>query len=81
VLSVKTRIRILELLKSQTLCVNDLARDLEITAAAVSQHLRILRDADIVIAEKKGYYVYYRVNMKTLAKWSMVTIDLLKAKE
>lgn len=71
----------LELLKSKTLCVNDLAQVLRITPAAVSQHLRLLRDADIVIAEKKGYYVNYRVNKKTLAKWSKVTHDLLESKE
>ncbi|MCF8108925.1 MAG: ArsR family transcriptional regulator, partial [Desulfohalobiaceae bacterium] len=41
----------IELLKERSLCVNALARDLMITPAAVSQHLRILRDADLVIAE------------------------------
>jgi DNA-binding transcriptional ArsR family regulator len=51
---------------------------LEITPAAVSQHLRILRDADIVVADKKGYYVHYRVNNKTLAEWSKIAKSLLE---
>ena len=81
VLSVETRLRIIDLLKHRALCVNALARALEITPAAVSQHLRILRDADIVIANKKGYYVHYRVNTKTLARWSSTTKSLLEADE
>lgn len=71
----------LELLKSQTLCVNDLAQALEVSAAAVSQHLRVLRDADLVAAERRGYFVYYRAKKKTLAKWSKMTNDLLAGKE
>jgi len=56
VLSVGTRVRMIELLKRRPLCVNALARELGISPAAVSQHLRILRDADIVTGEKKGYF-------------------------
>ena len=78
VLSVETRVRMIDLLKHRSLCVNALARALEITPAAVSQHLRILRDADIVVADKKGYYVHYRVNNKTLAEWSKVAKSLLE---
>ena len=69
ILSVNTRVRMLDILKHRFLCVDALARELGITPAAVSQHLRILRDADIVIAEKRGYYVHYRINEKTLSKW------------
>ncbi len=81
VLSVETRLRIIDLLKHRALCVNALAWALEITPAAVSQHLRILRDADIVFGTKKGYYVHYRVNNKTLAGWSKTTKSLLEADE
>ena len=77
-LSVETRVRIIDLLKHRSLCVNALARALEITPAAVSQHLRILRDADIVTAEKRGYFVHYKVNEATLAKWKEAAKGLLK---
>jgi DNA-binding transcriptional ArsR family regulator len=53
VLSVETRVRMIELLKRRSLCVNALAKTLNITPAAVSQHLRVLRDADLVIADKQ----------------------------
>ncbi len=77
VLSVDTRVRIIELLKNRSLCVNAMAKSLNISPAAVSQHLRILRDTDIVVAEKRGYFVHYRVNEKTLAKWQKTANHLL----
>lgn len=81
VLSVGTRVRMIDLLKRRSLCVNALARALEITPAAVSQHLRVLRDADIVTAHKQGYFVHYRVNEKTLAEWNKTTRSLLETKQ
>ena len=78
VLSVSTRVRMIDLLKQQSLCVNALARSLDITPAAVSQQLRVLRDADIVIAEKRGYFVHYRVNEETLTEWSDIAKGLLE---
>jgi ArsR family transcriptional regulator len=81
VLSVSTRVRMIELLKRRSLCVNALARALQITPAAVSQHLRILRNTDIVTADKQGYFVHYRVNKKTLAKWNETAKNLLEMEE
>jgi len=81
VLSVSTRVRMIDLLKRRSLCVNALARALEITPAAVSQHLRVLRDAEIVTAEKRGYFVHYRVNETTLAEWSQTARSLLELKK
>lgn len=78
VLSVSSRIKIIELIKKQPLCVNAISRFLKITPAAVSQHLRILRDANIVIAEKKGYFVHYRLNEKTFSKWFEIAKELLE---
>lgn len=69
VLSVETRVQILRLLKGRVLCVNALAARLNVTQGAVSQHLRIMRDVGLVIDEKRGYFVHYRLNEKTLAAW------------
>ena len=76
-LSVETRVRILERVKGGALCVNALARRLGVTPAAVSQHLRILRAAGLVVPEKCGYYVHYRVNEETLAEWRALTARAL----
>jgi DNA-binding transcriptional ArsR family regulator len=77
ILSVETRVRMIELLKQRSMCVNALANRLNITPAAVSQHLRVLRDVDLVIPDKQGYFVHYRVNEKTLAKWSQIAKQIL----
>ena len=80
VLSVDNRVRILQLLKDKSLCVNTLAKLLNITPAAVSQHLRILRDSDIVTAEKRGYFVHYCLNKKTVKQWKKLADTLFKTK-
>jgi len=77
ILSVSTRLRILELLKDRTLCVSALAARLGVTQGAVSQHLRIMRDAGLVIDERRGYYVHYRLNAATLVQWRAATGSLL----
>jgi DNA-binding transcriptional ArsR family regulator len=80
VLSAEARLRMIDLLKRRSLCVNALARALGITPAAVSQHLRVLRSADLVTAEKRGYFVHYELNKETLAKWEEAVEGLLKTK-
>ena len=69
ILSVDARVRIIQLLNNGPMCVNALSSRLDITQGAVSQHLKILRDAGIVISEKRGYYVHYSLNRKLLEKW------------
>ena len=75
-LSVGTRVRIVQLLKGRALCVNALAQRLDVTQSAVSQHLRVLRQAGLVVDEKRGYYVHYRLNDETFAMWKE-TINLM----
>ncbi len=68
-LSVDTRVRLLRLLGDQSLCVGALASRLGVTPGAVSQHLRVLREAGLVTPEKRGYFVHYRVNRRALDHW------------
>ncbi|MFC2100084.1 ArsR/SmtB family transcription factor [Candidatus Bipolaricaulota bacterium] len=71
ILSVETRLRMLLLLRDRNLCVGALACRLGLTQGAVSQHLKVLRDAGFVTAEREGYYVHYRVDENELARWSV----------
>lgn len=80
VLAVETRVRIVQLLKGRALCVNGLAARLDVTQGAVSQHLRVMRDAGLVVDEKRGYYVHYRLNENTLAAWRKEIDKLLGPK-
>ena len=64
-----TRQRLLALLESAgELCVSDLARNFDMTQPSVSHHLRILKDADLVTAHKRGKEVYYAVNPQELSQ-------------
>ena len=67
VLGVETRIRIIDLLKSKgPLGAKNIAEVLSITPAAVSQHLRILKQAGLVRSERKGYWIPYSVDKEAL---------------
>lgn len=62
----ETRLRLLRLLLTQDLCGKALAGRLSVTEAAVSQHLKILREAGLVTGEKRGYWTHYVVRKETL---------------
>lgn len=78
ILSVETRLRMLSLLAKRSLCVGALARQLGVSQGAVSQHLKILREAGLVTAERKGYYVHYRVDRQTVAQWQRALDGMLE---
>lgn len=65
-LSDVTRLRILEQLENNKLCGKALASRLKISEAAISQQMRILKDAGIVEACKLGYWIHYTINRQTL---------------
>jgi ArsR family transcriptional regulator, arsenate/arsenite/antimonite-responsive transcriptional repressor len=62
----ETRFKLLTLLVSHDYCVGALAKRLNISESAVSQHLRILRNAGIVRGDKRGYYTHYWVDREVL---------------
>ncbi len=66
ILSVEKRIEIIELLKKKPMSVNALADKLGITQSAVSQHLRVLKAAGLVIDNRQGYWIYYSLNKEAL---------------
>jgi DNA-binding transcriptional ArsR family regulator len=61
-----TRAQILTHLAGGDLCVGALAQRLGVTHSAVSQHLRILREAGLVDGDKRGYWVHYSLDRKQI---------------
>lgn len=67
ILSVETRLKIIELLKTRgALGAKSIAEQFNITPAAVSQHLKILKQAGLVNCERKGYHIPYSINEEAL---------------
>ncbi len=56
-----TRIKILEAIKDDALCVCDLAYLLGVSKSAISHQMTMLKSYDLVQFEKKGKMVYYRL--------------------
>ncbi|WP_425448261.1 ArsR/SmtB family transcription factor [Dethiothermospora halolimnae] len=63
----ETRLKIIILLLNKKFCVRSLAKKLNISQSAVSQHLKLLRDCNLVQGEKKGYWVHYDVKKQELS--------------
>jgi len=67
VLGVERRVEIIELLKSKgPMGTKSISELINITPAAVSQHLKVLRQAGLVRRERKGYWIPYSINEEAL---------------
>lgn len=58
----ENRLKLLKLISKENICAKGLACRLKITEAAVSQHLKILKEAELIIRIKKGYHSIYKIN-------------------
>jgi DNA-binding transcriptional ArsR family regulator len=63
-----TRRHLLEQLASRDLAVGELTAGLDISQAAVSQHLRVLREAGLVTSRREGRNVYYQLRPAALTE-------------
>jgi DNA-binding transcriptional ArsR family regulator len=62
----ETRFAIIKLLIQRTQFCGDLVTELGVAQSTVSHHLKILRQAGIVIAEDQGNWVCYRLDPNTI---------------
>lgn len=67
-ISDETRIKIIYLISKRSICAKGIAKHLDITEAAVSQHIKVLKEANLLIAYKVGYHILYDVNEESLNK-------------
>nr|WP_285841899.1 autorepressor SdpR family transcription factor [Sutcliffiella horikoshii] len=71
-LSDENRRKILDLLKEGDLTAGEIAEHFDMSKAGISQHLSVLKNADLVYAVKRGQYVYYSLNatvFQEVLKW------------
>lgn len=71
-----TRMKIIKLLLKHNYCVRALARNLELTESAISQHLKVLREAGLLNGEKRGYYMHYDVDREQIRNLASKLLEL-----
>lgn len=62
------RFQLLRLVSERGYCVKALAQITQLSESAVSQHLKILREAGLVYGVKRGYYTHYTVDKDALGR-------------
>ena len=76
-----TRLHLVQLLARQCpgrmLCVGRLAEELGVTPSSISQHLRILKSLGLVVGQRQGYRIHYRLETDSLARYGDLARDQL----
>jgi len=62
-LSDPLRLQIVELLRSQELCVCELREQLDVGPSKISFHLKQLKEAKLLRSQHKGRWIYYSLNL------------------
>lgn len=61
-----TRRRILELLRERDIAAGEIAEQFHMSKPSISHHLDLLRQADLVLAERRGQFIVYSLNTTVL---------------
>ena len=72
------RVRILKMLEERELCVCEVREILDLSNSTVSQHLALLRAADLIVDAKDGKWVNYRLNDESENTLVRSVLDLMK---
>ena len=75
-LSDPTRREILNLLKAGKLSAGEITDHFDITAAAISRHLSVLKEADLIWDTREGKYIFYELNASVLEEIMLWITDL-----
>ena len=74
------RREILEMLKAGRLPAGEIAEHFSVSGAAVSKHLSVLRDADLIRDTREGKFIYYELNTSVLEE-VMLWLSCLKGEK
>lgn len=61
-----TRREILKLLRKRDMTAGEIADAFNITKPSISHHLDLLKQANLVVAEKQGQFIYYSLNTSVI---------------
>ncbi len=76
-LSDPIRREILEMLKGGRMAAGEIAEKFPVSGAAISKHLSVLRDADLIRDTREGKFIYYELNTSVLEE-VMLWLSCLK---
>ena len=74
------RREILSLLKGGRLSAGEIGQHFPVTAAAISRHLSVLKEADLIRDQREGKFIYYELNTSVLEE-IMLWLTELKGEE
>ena len=75
-----TRRKIIELLREKDLTAGEIANAFAISKPSISHHLDLLKQAEVVIAIKKGQFIYYSLNTTVFEEMVKWVLDIIKSK-
>ena len=61
-----TRREILSLLKGGKMSAGEICAHFPVTAASISRHLSLLKEADLIRDEREGKFIFYELNASVL---------------
>lgn len=71
-----TRREILNMLKEKSMSAGEISDKFSISFAAISRHLSVLKEADLIRDERNGKYIYYELNASVLEEILLWITDL-----
>jgi len=71
-----TRRRILQLLRDGDLAAGDIAAQFDVSWPSISHHLKILREADLVLVDRQGQELIYSLNTTVLQEFAATLLAL-----
>jgi DNA-binding transcriptional ArsR family regulator len=74
------RREILNLLKAGRLSAGDICAHFDITGAAISRHLSVLKEADLIRDKREGKFIFYELNASVLEE-VLLWISCLKGEK
>ena len=70
------RRQILNLLKGGSMSAGEITSHFDVTAASISRHLSVLKDADLIRDTRDGKYIIYELNASVLEEIMLWITDL-----
>lgn len=70
------RREILNMLKSGRMSAGDITEHFDVTGAAISRHLSVLKEADLIRDTREGKFIFYELNASVLEEIMLWITDL-----